>query len=139
MWRGQIQFSSNSGGMKVQLNPTSIVPNFTTTRCDGDVGHDTREAVYTKFRQVFPDVINFESIISGLKSNFEGSWTGLQCDPRDLVVRNPVFNKRGDFMLDLAVKNVESVNMAENNANGRPEITINGANGYHRDQPPSTY
>ncbi len=104
-WSAAIKFvSDDAQGLKVHVLPAKITPEFNNSICEGSLGHSTHEEMFKHLREYFPHSIDFSSIHHELKASFEGGWSGLYVDACDMVVSKPVFNRRGDLLLELAVK-----------------------------------
>lgn len=55
-------------------------------------------------RSKFPDFIDFGVLLGDLKNELEGMWMGVQVQAHELCVARPVFNRRGDLVLELLVR-----------------------------------
>ncbi|KLO12433.1 hypothetical protein SCHPADRAFT_420281 [Schizopora paradoxa] len=106
-WSAAVKFTSDGQGLKVHVLPAKIVPEFHNSRCEGSLGHSTHEETFKRLRDQFPHSIDFSSIHHTLKASFEGCWSGLYIDAHDMIVSKPVFNRRGDLLLELAHKHIE--------------------------------
>ncbi|KLO12543.1 hypothetical protein SCHPADRAFT_410840 [Schizopora paradoxa] len=118
-WSAAVKFVSDGQGLKVHVLPAKIVPEFHNSRCEGSLGHSTHEETFKRLREQFPHSIDFSSIHQALKASFEGCWSGLYIDAHDMIVSKPVFNRRGDLLLELAHKIVE---VKESSVSKKPSL-----------------
>jgi len=131
-WSAAVKFvSDDAQGLKVHVLPAKITPEFHNSRCEGSLGHSTHEEMFKRLREYFPHSIDFSSIHHELKASFEGCWSGLYVDARDMIVKKPVFNRKGDLLLELGVKHAEvkaaPVNGKKQGIISRVASTVGGA------------
>ena len=129
-WSAVILFSSGARGLHITLTPAKIVPEFVHEKFHGTFGHSIHEEAFKHLEDEFPKIIDFSHIVAELKSIFEGCWTGLLVESRDLVVSYPIFNRAGDLILQLATRVTESVSTqssaASANGSSISILTVNG-------------
>jgi hypothetical protein len=103
-WCTSIKFQSDPcSGLKVVVQPSAIVPKIEVSKTHGDLNHGFHLKMLEQLKEQLPSSVEFGQIVGSLKSAFEGCWSGLYMYSRELHVVNPVFNRHGDFLLDLTV------------------------------------
>ncbi|KAI5120814.1 hypothetical protein M0805_003211 [Coniferiporia weirii] len=129
-WTASIIFTSDKAGLRVHLSPSHIVPHFNSSHgTQVFPGHSTHAMAFAHLKEEFPATISFDGLVKDLKYGFEGAWAGLQISSHELKVGYPVFNRRGDLLLELDVRS-----LSENGAilNGGHSNGMNGhATGEH--------
>ncbi|KAI5120808.1 hypothetical protein M0805_003206 [Coniferiporia weirii] len=104
-WSADIKFTSDTSGLRVQLTSPRIIPKIDSPfKNQGLLGNSTHEMVLSNLKDEFPAIIDFDGLVKELRCGFEGAWTGLQLSSQELKVGSPVFNRRGDLLLELDVR-----------------------------------
>ncbi|KAL5504464.1 hypothetical protein ACEPAH_7125 [Sanghuangporus vaninii] len=130
-WSASIAFASTSLGLQIQLHPSRIEPSIHSTNvAHGAPGHATQTQVLSQLRSKFPDFIDFGILLGDLKNELEGMWMGVQVQAHELCVSRPVFNRRGDLLLELIVRGsrIESAPGTKRALNGKSSMmSLNGS------------
>ncbi|THU95309.1 hypothetical protein K435DRAFT_839574 [Dendrothele bispora CBS 962.96] len=117
-WSAIIKLTSEGHGLTLHVLPAKIVPEFHNSRVEGNVGHNAQEIAFEQLRKQFPGAIEFSTVTNELRDSFEGSWTGLHVESREMVLQQPIFNKRGDLMCELAPMRRYTTGTLNGGANG---------------------
>ena len=131
-WTAGIIFTSGARGLEIHISPSKITPEVIQEKTEGFIGHNIHELAFKNLQDELPKVIDFHAMVSELKASFEGCWNGLHMHSRELMVTHPVFNKKGDLLLELGVRSTEAAAAAANgHGNGHLVVQSNGyANGH---------
>ncbi|THH00496.1 hypothetical protein EW145_g7068 [Phellinidium pouzarii] len=109
-WSANIILISIGSGLQVNLSPSHIVPHFTSPPFTNvsdqghEHGHATLEKAFYHLKNQFPASIDFAPLVGALKDGLEGAWAGAHVSAHELCMRRPVFTRRGDLLLELAVR-----------------------------------
>lgn len=103
-WSAKIVLTSSLHGLAIHIAPSKIVPEIRHTRTEGTIGLSTHERAFKLLKAQLPGAIDFKLVVDELKHNLEGAWMNLHVDLRELMVGHPVFNRKGDLLLDLGVR-----------------------------------
>ena len=93
------------------------------TKTHGDLEHGFHSEMLKHLEEQLPCAVEFSKLVNGLKLAFEGCWSGLHTYSRELHVMNPVFNRHGDFLLDLGIHMPGSVQIPSRKPSS---VSVNG-------------
>lgn len=98
--------------MKVQTSLGHIEPDIKTVGPETIESKMTMDTMVESLKGAFPTVDQlkeyFTAISTNLTNSFEGQWDGL-LESRPVVIKNPVFNEKGDLVLDIVGGTAEPV------------------------------
>lgn len=130
-WSAAIRLQSHSRGLDVSV--TMSAPKLHNAGCEHVHGKSTHAKVLADFKRVFPKIINTEGIINDLRKSFEGARSGLHLHSRELIVSHPVFNRRGDLLLELGFRSASVDAAAQVNGKFQADsVTLNGDSGHSK-------
>jgi hypothetical protein len=88
-------------GSTVSVIPTAINPTIQMAKNPDALGQSISMKTFASLKAAFPSVINFEGIVSEIGDSLKRYSTILQNNTRELGLIDPIFNRRGDLLLEL--------------------------------------
>lgn len=121
-WSGSVKLLSDAvHGLRLQVTPATIHPHFEKAHVhQGHVSEGTVSSVYKQLQENIPSTIDFHSVANNLTQAFGGVKRNLITRSRDLVFVNPIFNRRGDLLLELTARQDAIVEESSVVEGGRP-------------------
>ena len=113
-WSATISLASTPSGVKVALRPAQVIPKVTIADPRNTSGYETQKEALEQLKKVFPSSINLAALVNELKDALEGVWGGLQVEAYEYCFSRPVFNRRGDLLLELVVQGSTTDNASRN-------------------------
>ncbi|KAH8110420.1 hypothetical protein DFH11DRAFT_1803752 [Phellopilus nigrolimitatus] len=133
-WSAGIVLASSASGLQVHLSPAHIAPHFRSSHSTspaGAPGHATQAQAFAHLQAEFPRSLDFSALVGALRGTLEGTWGGVHARAYELVLAHPVFTRRGDLLLELAVRGAASASVGATHStalHGRPSVaSLNGA------------
>lgn len=100
-WTSTIVLASDPRGGFSVTSSAKVVPAFTAPETASSYGLNISNSVFAQLRAQLPSVIEFGSIIDGLKSSLNGISSQFHSKNSQYIIANPTFSHHGDLFLEL--------------------------------------
>ena len=111
-WETGVSLISATSGLQAVLHQPTVVPNFQKGHVEQNANSVVYATMFDKVRKIFPTNVDCGEFVKELNMCLSGSWPGVRELAHDLRVAHPVFNKRGDLFLELAVQSEPPMGLA---------------------------
>ena len=95
-------------GSTMSISPAEIVPDIQFAKYPNELGKSICSKTFANLQKEFPRVIDFDNIVKELGESLRRCSANLHTTSRELCVTNPVFNRYGDLLLELATADQQS-------------------------------